>query len=110
MFDGWDALRRKPLAALGPARLQDRAAGPGLHAGAETVLALPPARVWLKSSLRHLDIFRSGGGLRGRVTRCIRVVANSAWPYEVPGEYSGGAFVQVKARIVDFVALRGYLP
>jgi hypothetical protein len=106
MFGGGCALRRKPLATLGTASLEDRAARSGLHPGTETVLALPAARVRLKRSLRHLDIFRSDGGLRGRVTRCTRVVANSAWPYEEPGEYSGGAFVHVKGCVVDFVALR----
>ena len=40
-------LGREALAALGAAALEDHAAGARRHPGAEAVLALPPAHVWL---------------------------------------------------------------
>jgi hypothetical protein len=47
------ALNRQPRAALRPARLQNRPAGPGLHPSSEPVLPLSAAIVGLKSPLRH---------------------------------------------------------
>lgn len=53
------SLRREAGAALVAARLQDRAAGPRPHAGAEAVLALAASGVGLIGPLGHQDLVRS---------------------------------------------------
>ena len=53
----------EPRAALGSPRLQDRSTRPGLHPGAEAVLALAAPVVGLVRPLGHLGLFRSSGPL-----------------------------------------------
>src|SRR5207247_5513049 len=58
-------LRAEALAALRAAALDDQAARARRHPGAEAVLALPPAHVWLIGPFHALERVKSARGSRG---------------------------------------------
>src|SRR6266576_1557364 len=54
------SLGGEPGPALRSPALEDRAAGTRRHAGAEAVLTLPPAHIWLISPLHEKSLVRKG--------------------------------------------------